>query len=134
MFSQTSIIVILLCAYLVQGWQQPEAEYNDDSLSMMPGGGWKENLEKRNTWWTKKSIRDDELNNDMLKSNLEYPLIKKLSGCSIEKCMLMLMECVRRSENRTVLLQCKDSHITCLASCFQKYKEKFMFNSVAMAS
>ncbi|GBM88989.1 hypothetical protein AVEN_145112-2 [Araneus ventricosus] len=110
--------VVISCLYVVLAWQQGDAEYNDDSLALVPANGWKENLEKRNTWWTKKSIHDDNLSN----------------ACSVEKCMLMLLDCLRRSENRTVLVQCKNAHVVCLASCFQRYKEKFMFNSVAMAS
>ncbi|GFS76646.1 uncharacterized protein TNCV_1622361 [Trichonephila clavipes] len=72
---------------------------------------------------------------EVSKNNNEYLLAKKSVGCPLEKCMLMLLECLRRTENRTALyLQCKDGHLQCLASCFQKYKEKFMFNTVAMAS
>ncbi|CAL1285625.1 unnamed protein product [Larinioides sclopetarius] len=110
--------VVISCLYLVLAWQQGDAEYNDDSLALVPANNWKENLEKRNTWWTKKSVRDDELSN----------------VCSVEKCMLMLLDCLRRSENKTILVQCKDAHVACLTSCFQRYKEKFMFNTVAMAS
>ncbi|GFQ77784.1 uncharacterized protein TNCT_336531 [Trichonephila clavata] len=137
MVSTQIFLVFLSLSILViaHGWQQSESEYNDDSLAMMPGSGWKENPEKRNTWWTKKSVRDEDVPNEISKNNPEYLLARKSVGCPLEKCMLMLLECLRRTENRTALyLQCKDGHLQCLASCFQKYKEKFMFNTVAMAS
>ncbi|GFS80118.1 uncharacterized protein NPIL_375291 [Nephila pilipes] len=133
---RTQILLIFLSVLMFSyGWQQSDSEYNEDSLAMMPGNGWKENLEKRNTWWTKKSVRDEDLSNDMLKNNHEFSLVKKSVGCPLEKCMLMLLECLRRAENRaSIYVQCRDSHLQCLANCFQKYKEKFMFNTVAMAS
>ncbi|KAF8774541.1 uncharacterized protein LOC129985309 [Argiope bruennichi] len=110
--------IVISCLYLVLAWQHVDAEYNDDSLAVSSSNGWKDNLEKRNTWWTKKSIPNDEFS----------------SACSVEKCLLMMIDCVRRSENKTALVQCKDAHIACLANCFQRYKEKYMFRSMAMAS
>ncbi|KAG8197026.1 hypothetical protein JTE90_004296 [Oedothorax gibbosus] len=109
------VALSLLCTVLA--WQQPESEYTDDSLQLMPGTAWKENSEKRNTWWTKKSIQNDEAGN-----------------CPVEKCMHVLFECLRRADSKTIYLHCKDLHVSCLASCLQKFKEKYLFNTVAMSS
>ncbi|GFS76649.1 hypothetical protein TNCV_1622391 [Trichonephila clavipes] len=65
MVSTQIFLIFLSLSILViaHGWQQSDSVYNDDSLAMMPGNGWKENPEKRNTWWTKKSVRDEDVPN-----------------------------------------------------------------------
>ncbi|XP_042900267.1 uncharacterized protein [Parasteatoda tepidariorum] len=105
---------------LVYGWKQPELEYNEDSFGVGSSPKWDDGNEKRNdgTWWTKKSIHEEEFSN----------------GCSLEKCMMLFKDCLRQAESKNIFMHCKETHLSCLASCFRKYKERFLFNSVALDS
>ncbi|XP_042900269.1 uncharacterized protein [Parasteatoda tepidariorum] len=90
---------------LVYGWKQPELEYNEDSFGVGSSPKWDDGNEKRND-----------------------------GSCSLEKCMMLFKDCLRQAESKNIFMHCKETHLSCLASCFRKYKERFLFNSVALDS
>ncbi|XP_035205938.1 uncharacterized protein LOC118180962 isoform X2 [Stegodyphus dumicola] len=124
------------CISYMYAWPHSEADDSDESLSLIPRT-WKKNTEKKNTWWSKKSVVDEDISDaaaDILKLNQEVSPTNKIEGCFTDRCMFLLMECLRQGESRVVFMKCRESHFSCFANCIKENRDRYLFNSVPMPS
>ncbi|XP_054715701.1 uncharacterized protein LOC129225162 [Uloborus diversus] len=100
------ICLSLICISSATEWQHQESgDFNEDAFPVM-SSTWQKSLDKRNTWWTKKSIRDEDIS----------------EGCLV-RCLVQLTDCLQQGENRALYFHCNDHHISCVTGCLKEYRK-----------
>ncbi|XP_023240182.1 uncharacterized protein LOC111638670 isoform X1 [Centruroides sculpturatus] len=93
---------------------------SEDSIALV-SSNWKESMDKRNTWWTKKSVPEEELQLDITdKESSLYITVLSSVGCYINSCIPSFLQCCHSAEIKQNFLRCKQLHRRCIMNCFKE--------------
>ncbi|ESO94513.1 hypothetical protein LOTGIDRAFT_161214 [Lottia gigantea] len=91
------------------------------SLSPLDDNYWLDNLDKRNSWWSKKSV--DDFNNisqqgDTIEDNQREDSSASLYSCYVENCVPDFIACSKTSSSKSEFKTCKIQHRVCSRQCW----------------